>query len=166
VDIATPAQIMTAKALLDRNPSPSEAEIRLGMIGVLCRCTGYVRTVEAVQRASAMLRGEARPNSAIELTLPSNSSQVELPKPTIGIMAERSASLPRYFHPGYPVKQVVGKPEIKWMPRNWRGETSFYDDIHMEGMLYGALLTSLMLMPGSKRSILRKRALYPASMWC
>ncbi len=54
----TPGQLMAAKALLDRNPNPTEAEIREAMSGVLCRCTGYVKIVQAVQRAAAMLRGE------------------------------------------------------------------------------------------------------------
>jgi len=44
----TPAQILAAKALLDRNPHPTEAEIREAISGVLCRCTGYKKPVEAV----------------------------------------------------------------------------------------------------------------------
>ncbi|MBV8087177.1 MAG: (2Fe-2S)-binding protein [Chloroflexi bacterium] len=48
----TPGQIMSAKALLDRNPSPSEADIREWMMGNLCRCTGYYQIVESIQAAS------------------------------------------------------------------------------------------------------------------
>ena len=44
-------QIMTAKALLDRNPSPTDAEIREGMEGVLCRCMSYYRIHAAIKRA-------------------------------------------------------------------------------------------------------------------
>jgi carbon-monoxide dehydrogenase small subunit len=44
--------IMSAKALLDRNPEPNEAEIRLKISGNLCRCTGYQKIVEAIQTAS------------------------------------------------------------------------------------------------------------------
>ncbi|MBC8255435.1 MAG: (2Fe-2S)-binding protein [Ardenticatenia bacterium] len=55
----TPAQILVAKALLESNPTPSESEVREAMSGVLCRCTGYVRVVDAVLRAAALLRGEA-----------------------------------------------------------------------------------------------------------
>lgn len=44
----TPGQILTAKALLDENPHPTEAEVREALSGVLCRCTGYVKPVEAV----------------------------------------------------------------------------------------------------------------------
>ena len=49
----TPGFIMTATALLERNPTPSEAEIRKGLEGNLCRCTGYANIVKAVQTASA-----------------------------------------------------------------------------------------------------------------
>ena len=45
----TPGMIIAAKALLDRNPSPSEAEIRDAVSGNLCRCTGYGQIVQAVQ---------------------------------------------------------------------------------------------------------------------
>jgi carbon-monoxide dehydrogenase small subunit len=48
--------IMAAKALLERNPNPSEEEIRYGISGNLCRCTGYVKIVEAIQYASEKLR--------------------------------------------------------------------------------------------------------------
>lgn len=44
----TPAMILSAKALLDGNPHPTEAEVREALSGVLCRCTGYVKPVEAV----------------------------------------------------------------------------------------------------------------------
>ena len=49
----TPGFIMTATALLESNPTPSEAEIRKGLEGNLCRCTGYANIVRAVQTASA-----------------------------------------------------------------------------------------------------------------
>lgn len=45
----TPGMILSTKALLDENPSPSEKEIREGLAGNLCRCTGYVKIVKAVQ---------------------------------------------------------------------------------------------------------------------
>lgn len=54
----TPAMVLTAKALLDRTLSPSEAEVRDAISGVLCRCTGYIKPVQAVLRAAAILRGE------------------------------------------------------------------------------------------------------------
>jgi len=45
-------QIMTARALLDRNPNPTDAEIRAGMEGVLCRCMTYYRIQAAIKRAA------------------------------------------------------------------------------------------------------------------
>ena len=47
----TPGMILSAKSLLDRNPSPDEGEIRMAISGNLCRCTGYQKIVEAVQSA-------------------------------------------------------------------------------------------------------------------
>lgn len=54
----TPAFALAAKALLDANPQPSEAEVREAISGVLCRCTGYLKPVQAILRAAAILRGE------------------------------------------------------------------------------------------------------------
>jgi carbon-monoxide dehydrogenase small subunit len=47
-----PGMIMMAKALLDENPNPTEEEVRDGIHGVLCRCTGYVRIIEAILAAA------------------------------------------------------------------------------------------------------------------
>ena len=58
----TPGFIMTATALLQSNPNPSEAQIRKGLEGNLCRCTGYANIVRAVQTASsAMAAGVEAP---------------------------------------------------------------------------------------------------------
>ena len=51
----TPGMILATKALLDDNPTPTELEIREGLSGNLCRCTGYVRIIKAVQAASKEL---------------------------------------------------------------------------------------------------------------
>lgn len=48
----SPGMIMSTKALLDKNPNPTEEEIRKAMSGNLCRCTGYVKIVEAIQSLS------------------------------------------------------------------------------------------------------------------
>ena len=48
----TPAMVLTAKALLGKNPHPDESQIRQSLSGVLCRCTGYRKIVKAVQKAS------------------------------------------------------------------------------------------------------------------
>jgi len=52
----TPGMIMTAKAFLDENPDATEDEIRLAMSGNLCRCTGYVKIVEAIMAARDRLK--------------------------------------------------------------------------------------------------------------
>ena len=54
--ICTPGQVVAAKALLDENPDPSEAEIREWMLGNLCRCTGYYKIVESIRAAAQASR--------------------------------------------------------------------------------------------------------------
>lgn len=49
----TPGMLMSAHALLKRNPDPTEQEIKEALVGNLCRCTGYVRIVDAIQGAAA-----------------------------------------------------------------------------------------------------------------
>ena len=49
----TPGMILAAEALLRRNPEPSEEEIREGISGNLCRCTGYTKIIQAIQKAAA-----------------------------------------------------------------------------------------------------------------
>ncbi len=52
----TPGMIVSAKALLDRNPDPTEEEIREAIAGNLCRCTGYAQIIEAVQMAAERMQ--------------------------------------------------------------------------------------------------------------
>lgn len=90
----TPGQILASKALLEKNPSPSEAEVREAIAGVLCRCTGYAKPVQAVLRAAAAMRGEA-----VESISGSETQTRVAPK----IIATPK---PQEW-------QTVGKPEIK-----------------------------------------------------
>ena len=53
----TPGMITRAYRLLQENPNPTEAEIRVGISGNLCRCTGYQNIVKAIQYAAAKLAG-------------------------------------------------------------------------------------------------------------
>lgn len=57
----TPGMIMSASSLLEENANPSEGEIRHGIEGNLCRCTGYHNIVKAVEYAGAKMRGEEPP---------------------------------------------------------------------------------------------------------
>jgi carbon-monoxide dehydrogenase small subunit len=57
----TPGMIMTAVGLLDENSSPSEDEIRHGIEGNLCRCTGYQNIVRSIEYAAATMRGDEPP---------------------------------------------------------------------------------------------------------
>jgi len=57
----TPGMLMRAVELLEKNPDPSEEEIRWGISGNLCRCTGYNNIVRAIQYAGAKMRGEKTP---------------------------------------------------------------------------------------------------------
>jgi len=50
----TPGVLISAKALLDRNPNPSEEEIKESLVGNLCRCTGYVRIIEGIKEAAKL----------------------------------------------------------------------------------------------------------------
>jgi aerobic carbon-monoxide dehydrogenase small subunit len=54
--ICTPGVLVASKALLDRNPNPTETEIRYWLAGNLCRCTGYDKIVRAVMEVAAEMR--------------------------------------------------------------------------------------------------------------
>jgi carbon-monoxide dehydrogenase small subunit len=54
----TPGLIVAAKSMIDENPDPSEEDIRIGLSGNLCRCTGYTKVFDAVTEAAAVMRGE------------------------------------------------------------------------------------------------------------
>ncbi len=146
----TPAQILTAKALLDRNPDPTEAQIREALSGVLCRCTGYVKIVQAVQRAAAMLRGEeVAPFDPIEVTLAADESPADLLGEYYRIPGDGR-------HPRTPL--VISPPEMAGLDVVGKGEPKvdgvklaagrpvFTADvvgaIRESSLLYGALLTS------------------------
>lgn len=57
--ICTPGMLISARALLEKNPDPTEEEVRFGLAGNLCRCTGYDKIVRAVLDTAAEMRGAA-----------------------------------------------------------------------------------------------------------
>jgi putative selenate reductase molybdopterin-binding subunit len=141
----TPAQILVTKALLDKNPKPTEPQIRQAMNSVFCRCAGYMRTVDAVQRAAALVRGEpADPVMYLEQPLPADIHDLALPEAYYRRGKSRDPLPPLVFTPpGYAKTHVVGKPEVKVdAVKLAQGKPVFTDDFRLEGMLYGALLTS------------------------
>ena len=62
----TPGMVMAGKALLDKNPDPTEEDIKKAIRGNLCRCTGYKKIIEAIQLTAAILRGEAEIDENLE----------------------------------------------------------------------------------------------------
>jgi aerobic carbon-monoxide dehydrogenase small subunit len=62
--ICTPGFLVASKALLDREPNPSEHQVRFWLAGNLCRCTGYDKIVRAVLQAAAVQRGATQSNGA------------------------------------------------------------------------------------------------------
>lgn len=140
----SPAREVAAKALLDRNPNPTEEEVRRALAGVLYRCSGYVRPVDAVLRAAAVLRGEAVPSvSPVRKTLLEGRCAVDLPEAYFRRDGGREVLPPLVFTPAsMKVTRIVGHPQAKVDGEKLaRGRPVFTDDIRLEGMLYGAPLT-------------------------
>lgn len=141
----SPALMLSAKALLDKNPDPSEGEIRKALNPVLCRCTGYVRGVNAVQRAAAIRRGEnVEPFKHIDRVLPTDLAKIDIPTGYFRADGSRDPLPPLVFTPAaMSSTRVIGKSEVKVDARKLAlGKPVFTDDIHMPGMLYAAMLTS------------------------
>ncbi|MFZ8842998.1 molybdopterin-dependent oxidoreductase [Thermoflexus sp.] len=154
----TPALVLAAKALLDRNPNPTEAEVREAFSGILCRCTGYLKPVQAVLRAAARMRGEpvppieeeARrmiipPEGPIPLTEALPAEEISPPAPEGGPgLRTRTIILPTIVLPQpVPETRVVGKPEKKVDAlRLVQGKPAFTDDFELRGMLYAKVLKS------------------------
>jgi putative selenate reductase molybdopterin-binding subunit len=152
---STPAMILAAKALLDRNLEPTEADVRDALSGILCRETGYQKPVEAVLRAAAYLRGEDPPPYEGPETVPAGYF-VEMP-PSEGEDDGQFSMANDQWSTGTKTKPqtdlllttrteemaVVGKPEAKVdAVKLAKGNPAFVDDIELRGMLYAKLLTS------------------------
>ncbi|MEE4195224.1 MAG: molybdopterin cofactor-binding domain-containing protein [Anaerolineae bacterium] len=140
----TPAMVLTAKALLDRNDNPTEAEVRESLAGVKCRCTGYNHIIEAVLRAGAILRGEDVPPVApIHIDLPGDLPMVELPSDFCRV--DHPDILPPLVYTPKTMAPTahIGQPQTKVDAKKLvMGKPAYTDDIKLEGMLYGDILTS------------------------
>lgn len=153
---STPAMVLAAKALLQKNPNPTEADVRDALSGILCRETGYVKPVQAVLEAAAILRGEAptlvEPNVLTPITLPgqednffANGDSDITPEPVGGSPIDtKRITMPKFIvAPEAPDLKVVGKSETKVDAiKLAKGNPAFVDDVEMRGMLYAKLLTS------------------------
>ncbi|MBX7212540.1 MAG: molybdopterin-dependent oxidoreductase [Thermoflexales bacterium] len=154
----SPAQILAAKALLDREPNPTEAEIRDAISGVLCRCTGYAKPVQAILNAARELRGEGPAQegpSPLYRRVIADGAIGDVawgpgpgaggPGTGAGKTATQTATHTRVdldlsAEPG---TSVVGKPERKVdAGKLAQGKPAFVDDMTLPGMLYAAMLTS------------------------
>jgi CO/xanthine dehydrogenase Mo-binding subunit/aerobic-type carbon monoxide dehydrogenase small subunit (CoxS/CutS family) len=112
----TPGMLMAAKALLDREPAPTDAQVIDALEGNLCRCTGYVKIIEAVQLAAARMRGDVTP---VEGVLSTFNLQPSTGRPIIGGSMLRSDSVPKVT-----------------------GVARYVEDMVMPGTLHGAVLRS------------------------
>jgi len=144
----TPAMILASKALLDRQPDPTEAQVREALSGVLCRCTGYLKPVQAVLRAAAVMRGESVPpiDGAIPAPPELFASEAPSPPPAVDAGGEAviTAVMPRIkTAPGSETRTVIGHPEPKVDAQKLvQGNPAFTADIELRGMLVARVLHS------------------------
>lgn len=154
----TPGMVLSAHALLKRNPNPTEDEVRDALSGNLCRCTGYVKPVQAVLRAAALMRGEemapvSRP-SLDENFQPWDPGRSPLEQAEHGASREKVSPTHDEDSSGGGTAtlvdtrvstdlSVVGKAERKVdAVKLVTGKPAFVDDIELRGLLHGRLLTS------------------------
>ncbi len=155
----TPAQILAAQALLAHHSDPDEAQVRDALAGVLCRCTGYTKPVQAVLRAAAQLRGEpVEPPVGSEKPIPappewvaSEGEGLQAPSapdlegsPESGVPVTRQQVLPHMIvAPETQTWQRVGKPEAKVdAVKLVQGKPAFTADMEMRNMLVAKVLRS------------------------
>src|SRR5512140_3794946 len=143
----TPAQILAAKALLDKNPNPSEEQVRDAIAGVLCRCTGYLKPVQAVLKAAAVLRGDTEVGEQLSTSgdpfaFPPPAPEPGLESPTPSLVS--TSVMPKVVvTPQTQTYQTVGKPEKKLDAiKLVQGKPAFTADIDMRSMLYARVLRS------------------------
>ena len=145
----TPAMVLAAKALLEKNPNPAEEDVREALAPILCRCTGYIKPVQAILRAAAVLRGElpADVNHLTDLLgydlgdqppEPEGYSQGQgdlqvqarvMPKVTVTPQSKK------WHHVGKPEKKVDAVKLVQ-------GKPAFTADLDMRGMLVAKVLHS------------------------
>ena len=115
----TPGIVMKAEALLRRDPSPTRDQIAHALAGNLCRCTGYVRILDAIERAAALRRGEPAPAP-------------RLPVAAVGAAGAGESPPSREDGVGARAPRYEGHDLVL-------GERPFVADLRVPGMLHGAL---------------------------
>ena len=141
---SAPAMMLGTWALLKDNPSPSDEEIRDMLSGILDRETAYIKTVEAINRAAALARGEETepfgPLILPPMTDGKNPAELDPadPRPMV------STAIPRVIPSrDVPEMEVVGKPEVKVDAiRLAKGNPAFTDDFEARGQLIAKVLRS------------------------
>ena len=136
---STPATILAAKALIDRNPDPTEEEVRDALSGILDRETGYLRPVHAVMRAAAVMRGDEPDDIGIAYLDPLEDGERPDTDP-----AQISEIAPRVVPSSdVPETRVVGHatPKVDAI-KLVKGNPAFTDDIDLAGILIAKVLYS------------------------
>ncbi|HET6967863.1 MAG TPA: molybdopterin cofactor-binding domain-containing protein [Ornithinibacter sp.] len=132
------AMVLATRSLLERVPDPSEGEIRDAFSGILDRETGYVKVVDAVLRAAAVLRGETPDPMAPVVVAPIADGEGGTGVP------DASLARPRLVpSPDVPPTRVVGAspPKVDAL-RLVKGHPAFVDDVEPRGMLHAKVLRS------------------------
>jgi putative selenate reductase molybdopterin-binding subunit len=141
----TPAQILAAKSLLDKNPNPSEDEVREAISGVLCRCTGYTKPVQAILKAAAVMRGEDWSMEDGKWLMDNNRTPTSNDPSTMNYEPLTTIrTKPKVIlTPETKTYQTVGKPEIKVDAiKLVQGKPAFTADIEKRGLLHAKVLHS------------------------
>jgi putative selenate reductase molybdopterin-binding subunit len=144
----TPAMILAAHALLEQTVTPTEDQVRDALSGVLCRCTGYVKPVQAVLLAAEKMRNSQFPTISEGIPIPLQALRpTELPPADFPtgesprLLATQSPTM--VVAPAVPEMRVVGKPEKKVdATKLVQGKPAFTDDVDLRGMLYAKVLWS------------------------
>ncbi len=136
---STPATILAAKALIARNPDPSEDEVRDALSGILDRETGYLRPVHAVLRAAAVMRGDDTDSidiAYLDSLLDGEGTSADHDEPSeIAPRVVPSSDVPE--------TRIVGKPETKVDALKLaKGNPAFTDDVDLSGTLIAKVLYS------------------------
>ena len=141
---SAPAMMLGALAMLRRNPSPTEADVRDMLSGILDRETAYVKPVEAILRAAAVMRGDATEPFRPQILTPMTDGTNAVDVPGDLAPVDASPAVPRVIPSvDVPAMNVVGKPELKVdAVKLVKGNAAFGDDWEMRGMLYAKVLRS------------------------